>query len=704
MKICQYVLLLLLSFASSLLLAHSADAYIGPGAGFAVVSSFLILFVTALLAFLTILIWPFRAFLLALKRRKFQKNRTVKRVVVVGLDGLDPALAQKFMRAGLLPNFQALKDTGSFRPLRTTYPSISPVAWSTFATGVNPGKHRIFDFFTRDPRNYLPVLSSSEVSSYTQVLKLGPWKIPINRTSVKFLRKSTSFWQLLGKAGIYSSVLRVPITFPPEKFYGNCLAAMCAPDLRGTQGSFTLFTSRNWEEDPEKTGGTVIQLTPSGPHFTGRIPGPTLTVKGKVETIVLPLQVTVNAAKQTVAFKIGATALELQPGVYSAWMPLEFKVGWRKRVWGIARFRVTQIEPHLNIYMTPINIDPEHPALPVSHPLYFSISLAKLYGSFATLGLAEDTWALNEQVIDETAFLEQAYDIYEERKQQLFDALPKNPDGFVTCVFDTTDRIQHMFFRHLDRDHPANVGKDTEQHQSAIVDLYQKMDGLIGEVRGKLDKDDVLMVISDHGFKTFKWGVNLNTWLWQEGYLVLKDGVTPGSEWFEGVDWQRTRAFAYALAGIFLNVKGRERDGIVEPGEARVALQLEIKQKLEALVDPQNGKQPIHRCILSQRVLKGPYLNDCPDLLVGYQIGYRASWNSAVGKISDAVIEDNTKHWSGDHGIDPQFVPGVFFSNWKLADKFPALVDLAPTILSLYGLARQNFHDGQVLDLQRPAQ
>lgn len=682
--------------------ASDAWAYIGPGAGFAVVSSFLILFITGLLALLTFLIWPFRAVALYLKRRKIQKRRQVKRVVVVGLDGLDPVLTNRFIRQGSLPNFQQLKERGSFRPLRTTYPSISPVAWSTFSTGVNPGKHRIFDFFTRNPRNYLPVLSSSEIASYTKILRLGPLKIPLRRTRVKFLRKSTSFWKILGKSGIFCSVLRVPITFPPEKFYGTCLSGMCVPDLRGTQGSFTLFTSKSTEVPDAEFGseGTVVTLHKDGQCFESRIPGPSLSAhNGSSRTVSLLLKGRIDPERKRVTLQLGKKRLELVQGTYSPWVSLEFKAGFRKRIAGIARFLVTEIEPYLNIYMTPINIDPEKPALPVSHPFYFSMSLAKLHGSFATLGLAEDTWALNERIIDESAFLKQTYDIYEERKAHLFDSLKKNKDGLIVCVFDTTDRIQHTFFRYLDNDHPANRDKDTDQHKDAIEQLYKNMDDLIGEVRGQLSNDDLLMIVSDHGFKTFKWGINLNTWLWNKGYLVLEDGAEPGGQWFAGVDWSKTQAFAYGLSGIFLNLQGRERQGIVAPGEERVALQQEIQHKLEALMDEKNGTRPIRRCLRAQEVLKGPYVNECPDLLVGYRVGYRASWNSAIGKITHQVIEENTKSWSGDHSIDPELVPGVFFCNRKIAEKYPALADIAPTILSLFGVEPQKFHDGKILNL-----
>jgi predicted AlkP superfamily phosphohydrolase/phosphomutase len=695
---------LLLWFASGLLLPVSISyAYIGPGAGFAVISSFLVILLTVLVAFLTLLIWPFRALLLYIRRLKTRKNRRVPRVVVLGLDGLAPTLVQKYMRQGLLANFSKLKETGSFRALATTMPSISPVAWSTFSTGVNPGKHRIFDFYTRDPATYLPVLSSTKISTFTKTYRLGPIRIPRKITKAVFLRKSTSFWKILGKYGIFSSVLRVPISYPPEKFHGTCLSAMCAPDLRGTQGAFTFFTTENRDLiGSGLTESALVTLSSDGKKFSGKIPGPAPSEADKPLTFAFTgeLSESVDSAK---LFIDGKTIL-LAKDQYSDWIRLKFKNGHFRSISGTVRFLLLQTTPDIRIYMTPINIDPEKPALPVSHPLSFSMALAKIHGSFSTLGLAEDTWALNERVIDEDAFLRQAYDIYEERKKHLFDALEKNKRGLVVSVFDTTDRIQHMFFRYLDESHPANADKDKYRHKDVIKDLYIKMDQLLGEVLAKLRKDDLLMVISDHGFSQFKWGVNLNSWLYREGYLVLKNGVQPedGDKWFKNVDWNRTRAYALGLTGLFINLQGRERFGIVRGDKERLSLQLDLKEKLEAMWDEKHGQHPIRRALLPQMNLKGPYLNECPDLIIGYKHGYRVSWNSAVGIITRDVVEDNTKSWSGDHSIDPELVPGVFFSNWRIETKKPSIEDLAPTILNLFGIPGQSFHDGRVLNLHPP--
>jgi predicted AlkP superfamily phosphohydrolase/phosphomutase len=677
------------------------QAYIGPGAGFAFISSFVFLFIAIFIGFISIISWPVRGLILFIKRRKIKGNSKVKRVIIIGFDGLDPELCKKYIGEGKLPHISKLQKSGSFRPLQTTMPAISPVAWSTFATGVNPGKHNIFDFFTRDPKTYLPVLSSAKITTLPRIIKIGPLRIPFgNSTIVELLRKSQSVWSVLGKYKIFSTVLRVPITFPPEKFYGTCLSAMCTPDLRGTQGSFTLFTSNNNDiNEIKESKGSEILITLKGNRFESKIPGPVIKKNGSDNTLATPLKGELDSIKHSIKLWIGNEIIKLPKGKYSPWIKLEFKVGVFRKIQGLARFLVTQIEPHINIYMTPINIDPEKPSLPISHPYYYSICLAKLHGSFSTLGLAEDTWALNESVIDEKDFLDQAYDIYDERKALLLDNLKRNNEGLIVMVFDTTDRIQHMFFRYLSEDHPANIGKDTKTHKDAIENVYIQANELVGQVMQKIDDNDMLMVISDHGFKPFKWGINLNTWLWKEGYLFLKEDESLGKEWLKNVDWSKTRAYAYGLAGIFINTHGREKFGIVQQGKDKNVLASEIKEKLENLFDETNSSNPIKRAILSDQHLHGPYLSEAPDLLIGYETGYRASWNCATGKITEEVIEPNTKRWSGDHCIDPQLVPGVFFSNWKLQEETPALMDIAPTILDMFGIEKQTFQDGRVLHL-----
>jgi hypothetical protein len=367
-------------------------------------------------------------------------------------------------------------------------------------------------------------------------------------------------------------------------------------------------------------------------------------------------------------FVFGSEKFTLKVGEYSEWVPAEFKAGMGFTAHGICRFYLKGLSPEVEVYVTPVNIDPGHPDLPISHPVTYSIYLAKLFGPYATLGLAEDTWALNEHVLDDDAFLAQAYGNHQDRERMLFDALDKTKQGLCTCVFDTTDRIQHMFWRYLEEDHPAARDVPHSQHPQVIQDLYERMDRLIGRVMEKIDDDTLLMVISDHGFKSFARCVNVNAWLHQNGYLTLKDGKTESGDWFEDVDWSRTRAYTMGLNGLYLNIKGREKQGIVDPAEAE-ALKDELQKKLNGLVDPASGTIGITGVFIADDVYRGPYTENSPDLIVGYGAGYRASWDSVMGKVTSQIFEDNIKAWSGDHCIDPRLVPGVLFSSHKFIEE-----------------------------------
>lgn len=671
--------------------AGPAAAYIGPGAGFAIVGSFMAFFFAFLAALVSVIVWPVRAIYMFVRRRMLGLKPSVKRVIVLGLDGLDPKIATELMDAGKLPNFKKLAEEGTFKPLRTTIPSMSPVAWSTFMTGVNPGKHAIYDFLTPDRKSYLPVLSSSKIGNVEKILKLGKYRIPLGTPEIRLLRKSVPFWKILGDNFIFSQVLRVPITFPPEKFYGTCLSAMCVPDLKGTQGSFTLFTTATGD-DAHHTGGVQVKLEkqPDG-SYTAAVPGPEnslqegaglmtvpfkLVKKGEVWTLVLP--------KQEVPLKVGE---------YTDWIDLAFRPGLGIKVDGIGRFRLLRTEPDIDLYLTPINIDPRAPVMPVSHPSFFAGYLAKLQGPFATLGLAEDTWGLNERVLDEDAFLDQVWKIDEERQQMFFRALSTTSRGCVVCVFDTTDRIQHMFMRYRDASHPANRDKDTVKHAHAIDDLYIKMDDLLGRTLAARRPGDALFVMSDHGFTLFKRGMNLSSWLWKNGYLKTKDGK-PSGEYLQNVDWSETRAYSLGLSGIFINMRGRERKGIVAPEEA-AALRREIADKIVNELD--NGERAIEEVHLMEDIFKGPYVKDGPDLVVGFRPGWRVSWDGALGVVDETIFEDNEKGWSGDHCVDERFVPGVLFSDQKIEAERPWIGDLAPTILTLFGVKPPPHMDGKPL-------
>lgn len=641
-------------------------AYIGPGAGFAFLGSFLTLLAGLLLSAVSFLAWPFRTLWRLLRRRQGFKKAQVKKLIFLGLDGLDPGLTERFMAEGKLPNLSRLAQLGSYQRLRTTFPSLSPVAWSTFATGVNPAKHNIFDFLNRDLRSYAPELSSAKVHKPQRVLKLGRFRIPLSRPPIEMRRKSKSFWSILGEHDIGCTVLRVPITFPPEKFNGKLLSAMCTPDLRGTQGSFSLFSTR----------GNGCPLERVGNELRGSIEGPENSLVAGSKPLQIPFSITVqNGSAPTL--HIQGASYRLERGEYTPWIKLRFRAGLGVSVSGLGRFLATETTPDFSLYVSPIQIDPEKPALPISHPSYYAVYIAKLLGSFATVGMAEDTWALNEGAIDEDAFLDQAYSIQAEREAMFLSALERTRRGVVACVFDTSDRVQHMFYRHMEGD-----GK----YCRTIEDLYQRMDRLVGSALAHTDEHTILFVLSDHGFTSFRRGLNLNSWLHQNGYLHLANG---------GVDWTRTRAYTLGLSGLYLNLKGREAHGIVAPGSEAEALKQELVRRLSNLPDPEREAVAVRNVYPTDEIYAGPYLHAAPDLIVGYNTGYRTSWDAALGKVTAQVFEDNEKAWSGDHCVDPLLVPGVLFCNRKVEAVNPGIEDLAPTALSLFGIEAPAWMDGK---------
>lgn len=671
-------------------------AYIGPGAGFAFLSSFLVLFLTFLLALFSFLSWPFRFLFRMVRGQKPYKKSHIKRMVIIGLDGMEPSLVEKFISEGKLPHFSKLKKEGTYCPLQTTIPPISPVAWSSFMTGANPAKHNIFDFLNRDVKTYLPDLSSARIGKPRKVLAFGKYNIPLSKPEIKGLRRSIPFWKILGENGIFSTILRIPVTFPPEKFQGHLLSGMCTPDLKGSQGTFFFYTSDK-EKIQKREGGINIFVTENSNKIKTYISGPENTLLKDSEEIRLPMNINIDREKKEAHIKVSGQKICLKERTFSDWIRITFRPGLGMKIRAICRFYIIQIDPQFEMYLTPLNIDPEKPALPISHPFTYSVYLSKLLGSYITLGEANDTWALNEGVLSEKAFLELAYSNHQEWEDMLFNALDKTKKGMVICWFETTDSIQHMFFRYLDKNHPALKSEQAKMSDKVIEDLYMKMDELVGKITEKLDAKTMLIIMSDHGFKSFRRGVNINSWLFRNGYLSLKNHKETSGEWFKDVDWEKTKAYGLGLGGIYINQSGREEKGIVSPGRETMELKKELSKKLTGLKDESNGEIAINRVFDRDEIPSGPYKDNCPDLIVGYNAGYRASWNSVTGKVNSVILEDNTKAWSGDHCIDPQIVPGIFFCTHKINTANPSIIDIAPTVLKLFGLKVPPHMDGQPL-------
>ncbi len=672
----------------------SVSAYIGPGAGFAFLGSAFVFLIAFFMALITAGLWPLRILYRKFFGKKLSKNAKTSRVFIVGLDGLDPVLLGDYMRKGMLPNFSALAQQGSFKNLQTTNPPISPVAWSSFQTGVNPGGHNIYDFLSRDKRHYVPVLSSSSVKQSKRALKIGGFSLPLGKPVLSLLRKSQPFWKVLGSAGIFSHVLRVPISFPIEKFNGAGLSAMCTPDLHGSQGTFSFYTTQT-DKSGLPAGGRLIRVTKKGNKIESEVQGPANPFFADRRPICVPFIVMIsNTDGSQAVLAVQGKKYFLKKDTYTDWIRLSFRAGFGIRISGICRFCLRQTEPHFKLYVSAVNIDPESPAMPVSHPKSYCVYLAKQLGAYGTLGMLEDTWALNEHVLDEETFLTQTYLYHEEREKMFFDAMDKTKEGMCACVFDASDRIQHMFWRYIDPVHPS-PSPDKDKFAGAIPDMYRKMDGLLGKIRQRLRSNDVLIVMSDHGFKSFRRCVNINTWLHDNGFLTLKHGVS-GSDYFQDVDWSKTKAFALGLAGIYINRQGRESAGIVSSDEVPRIKQA-IIEGLLCLKDPENGSAAINAVYDTDRLYKGLYKHDAPDLIVGYADGYRVSWESVTGKLKEPVFEDNLKAWSGDHCVDANIVDGVFLCNRKIKKEKPAMYDIAPTVLDLFDVPIPSYMEGEPL-------
>lgn len=704
-----------------LLCCTAAEGYVGPGAGFAFFSAFLLVLVSSVLALFALLSWPLRWTVRALVRGRRRRQGRVKRVVVVGLDGLDPELLERFMGEGVLPHFSGLRDQGCFRRLGTTLPAESPVAWSSFMTGCNPGKHRIYDFLAPNRRTLRPELAAGHVESSPRALRLGRYRIPLGRPVFTGGRRSKTFWQVLSEHGVFSSVLRVPLSFPPEPFDGVLLAGMCAPDLRGSQGTYFYFTS-NAGERRELKSGLRLGLELREGLACGRIPGPANPLapgSGEME-VEFAVQLR-DAAGGAAELEMGRERYLLKVGEYTPWVRVVFRPGLGFQVRGLCRFLLLEIEPHIRLYVTPLQIDPARPAMPISHPLTYSVYLAKTRGPFATLGIAEDTSALNEGIIGAAAFMEQCRSIHAEREAMFFDALEKTPQGAVVCVFDMADRVQHMFWGQADADsaEKAEQGKSLPgplsladtlrdvgsvgevdqgkgEYRHLLRDLYREMDGLVGRIRERLGREDALLVMSDHGFKSFRRQVDLNAWLKESGYLAVREEAA-GEDMLGAIDWERTRAYAVGFGGIYLNLAGREARGIVVPGKEAELVKREIAAALGELRDGDGGEKAVSRVYDRDRAYSGPYVDEAPDLVVGFRPGYRVAWRTVTGGVGDEVLADNLRPWSGDHSFDPEAVPGVLLCDCALSGDAPRIVDIGPTVLDLLGVPVPAYMDGRSL-------
>jgi len=611
-----------------------------------------------------------------------------QKVIILGIDGMDPQLLKKFMAENKMPNFSALTEKGSFGLLTTSIPPQSPVAWSNLITGMNAGGHGIFDFIHRDPKTLQPYFSASRVEPPKHGIHLGNWVIPIGGGTAEQLRQGKAFWETLDDYGVPSTIFRMPSNFPPVKTKGRSLSGMGTPDLRGSYGTFSFYTDDPVTAAGVVEGGQIIPVRVEDSQVTAKLIGPDNTFRKGSPPTLEPFTVSIDPLEAVARFTVQDQKFVLREGEWSDWVHLEFQlIPFIGNVNGICRFYLKQAHPRFELYVSPININPADPALPLSTPKSYSRELAEEVGEFYTQGISEDTKALSAGVLDDKEYLEQARTVLAEHRQ-IFDAeFPKFHSGLFFFYFSSLDLNSHMFWRLIDPQHPEYDAALAAQYGSALSEFYQQIDQVLGQVMQRVDDHTTVLVLSDHGFAPYNRSFNLNTWLLENGYITLNREPNPDqSQAFANVDWSRTRAYGLGLNGLYLNLKGRERDGTVAPGASADALLVEIKEKLLGVRDPENNQAAITRVDRARDVYQGPHSAQGPDLLVGYNRGYRAGWQTILGNFPADVFENNTNPWSGDHCMDYTLVPGVLLSNRAIDTANPALTDIAPTIFAQFGI------------------
>ncbi|MCP4574589.1 MAG: hypothetical protein GY838_19745 [bacterium] len=627
--------------------------------------------------------WPARALAASADRRGARK------AICLGLDGMDPQLLGAFMDEGALPHFARLAARGGFRPCGTTVPPQSPVAWSTFITGQDPGGHGIFDFIHRNPGDLLPKLSLAEAHPATRFLELGDWRVPRTGGSVELLRHGRAFWEDLAGAGIDTTIFKMPSNYPPVDCGVRSLSGMGTPDIVGTYGIFSYYT-----DDPSAErdvgGGRIVPVSLRGGRFRTHVAGPPNTYRKDAPVTRQEFEVVVDRASRAAYFTVGDERFLLQEGEWSDWVPVRFPlVPHLKEITGICRFYLMETGPCLRLYVTPVQIDPANPVMPICTPEGYARELSEELGPFYTQGLPDDTKALDEGVFGDTDYAAQADLVLAERLDQYHYELARFRSldrGFLFFYFNSLDQNSHMFWRSMDPASPTHRDADV-RHAGRIRELYAAMDRVLGEAMELLDDDTVLFAVSDHGFAPFHRAVNLNDWLLENGYLALRSGTAPSDVgYLGGIDWRNTVAYGLGINGLYLNLQGRERHGIVRSGPERDDLLEELVDGLTALTDPATGVRPLKRVYRADQIYEGPRRDEAPDIVLGYRRGYRGSNDSALGRLAGAVFADNLKKWSGDHCMAAEEVPGIVLCSRPLGIDDPHLQDMAPTFLRLFGL------------------
>ncbi len=626
-----------------------------------------------------------------------------KRVIVLGFDGMDYGLTERLMAEGKLPNLARLAREGRFSPLQTSIPPQSPVAWSEFITGLDAGGHGIYDFIHRDPETMVPYLSTTRTEQPSRVIKLGRWQFPIAGGGVRLLRYGTPFWEVLEDHGIPTTVIRMPANFPPSGSASRELSGMGTPDILGHYGTFSFFTTMPERITATIAGGGVVYEAEVVDHvFQGSLRGPAHPFLAEPDDLEADFTVYIDPTRPVAKIVLGDQEVILQEGEWSGWLTVDFSLGFLQSLRGICRFFLKRVRPEFELYVTPINLDPLDPAMPISTPPKFATELSGATGRYYTQGMPEDTRALTSGVFDDNEFLTQAAMAAAENRKQYSQVLESFEGGLLFYYFGNLDQVSHVMWRTMDPDHPAHDSIADRPYRQVIENLYIEADDVVGETLERMEESATLIAMSDHGFTSWRRAFNLNSWLKENGYLALKDPSRQGeTEFFANVDWSRTQAYALGLNGLYVNLQGRERFGVVPQGQRALIID-EIARGLLRVIDPQTGEPVITKVYRRDQTYRDTGHRDIgPDLVIGYAKGVRSSDESAVGRIPHGLLYDNTGVWSGSHEMDHETVPGVLLTNRPLRRDVTALKNLATAVLAEFDIGNFPSREGSTATVGR---
>lgn len=614
-------------------------------------------------------------------------DTSIPRVIVLGLDGMDYELTSRLMAEGRLPGLSRLKEMGGFAPLGTSTPPLSPVAWSDFIAGADAGVHGVFDFFQRDPETLLPYNATSRAESPHRFLRLGDWQFPLDEGVVELLRSGKAFWQKLEERGIPTTILRIPANFPPSGTATRELSGMGTPDLLGGYGTFSYYTTDRLAFIGEEiSGGEIYVVEEENGVIEGQLHGPDHPLKRTPEPLTADVTLYVDPDRPAVKLVVGDEERILREGEWSDWVSVSFELIPTQTVPAQVLFYLKEVRPHLKLYVSPLNLDPFAPALPISTPESYAGEIAEATGRYYTQGMPEDTGVLSAGVLTPREFLEQAHIAMRELRDELPWVLSRFDRGLLFYYVGDGDLVSHMMWRPMDPDHPAYDEERDAPFADVVPSTYAVMDTMVSDVLDQMGDDTLLIVMSDHGFTSWRRVFNLNAWLYQNGYLAVKDESLPEVDGLRNVDWARTRAYGIGLNGLYINVKGRERDGIVPP-EDREALLAGIAGKLEAEIDPWTGEPAVARVFLRDETFSdGGRREIGPDAVMGYAKGTGGGNESALGLVGPDVLTDNEDAWSGDHRMDPSCVPGILATSRPLKRPAANLRELHYSVLAEFGV------------------